>query len=193
MLCKTEWSRKLWSWSHKSNLFWLIFYQLLPTTSVGHKYGQQMRIQMLNLGCKGLSSMQIATDWKPSHETEDKVIILEQAVLLFSSITFCLKRFHQIFWLALQINKLESTKKEKRIIKCTITCVNRVKAWTTIYCNCFWGLKATIERLKRVNVSTTLSGIIGILKCWTGIVQGYWQMFMLTCSATEKFFGMFHW
>ena len=31
MLCKTEWSRKLWSWSHKMNLFWLIFYQLLPT------------------------------------------------------------------------------------------------------------------------------------------------------------------
>ena len=44
------------------NLFWLTFYQLLPTTSVGNKYGQQMRIQILILGCKGLSSMQIATD-----------------------------------------------------------------------------------------------------------------------------------
>ena len=33
----------------------LIFYQLLPTTSVGNEYGQQRRIQMLILGFKGLS------------------------------------------------------------------------------------------------------------------------------------------
>ena len=31
------------------------FYQLLPTTSVGNKWGQQMRIQILILGFKGLN------------------------------------------------------------------------------------------------------------------------------------------
>ena len=31
-----------------------IFYQLLPTTSVGNEKGQQMRIQILILGFKGL-------------------------------------------------------------------------------------------------------------------------------------------
>ena len=33
----------------------LIFYQLLPTTSAGNEYGQQMRIQILILGLKGLN------------------------------------------------------------------------------------------------------------------------------------------
>ena len=32
----------------------MIFYQLLPTTSVGSEWGQQMRIQILILGFKGL-------------------------------------------------------------------------------------------------------------------------------------------
>ena len=32
----------------------LIFYQLLPTTSAANEYGQQMRIQILILGLKGL-------------------------------------------------------------------------------------------------------------------------------------------
>ena len=32
----------------------MIFYQLLPTTSVGNEWGQQMRIQILILGFKGL-------------------------------------------------------------------------------------------------------------------------------------------
>ena len=32
----------------------LIFYQLLPTFSVGNELGQQMRIQILILRCKGL-------------------------------------------------------------------------------------------------------------------------------------------
>ena len=36
------------------NEFFLIFYTLLPTTSVGNEWGQQMRIQILNLGFKGL-------------------------------------------------------------------------------------------------------------------------------------------
>ena len=31
-----------------------MFYQLLPTTSVGNEYGQQMRIQILILRFKGL-------------------------------------------------------------------------------------------------------------------------------------------
>ena len=33
---------------------WLIFYQLLPTTSVGNEEGQQLRIQILILEFKGL-------------------------------------------------------------------------------------------------------------------------------------------
>ena len=32
----------------------MIFYQLLPTTSVGNRQGQQMRIQILIVGFKGL-------------------------------------------------------------------------------------------------------------------------------------------
>ena len=36
--------------------FCLIFYQLLPTTSVGNEYGQQMRFQVLILGFKGLTA-----------------------------------------------------------------------------------------------------------------------------------------
>ena len=36
----------------------LIFYQLLPTTSVGNEYGQQMRIQILILGFTGLNAHQ---------------------------------------------------------------------------------------------------------------------------------------
>ena len=32
-----------------------MFYQLLPTTSVGNEWGQQMRIQILILGFKGLT------------------------------------------------------------------------------------------------------------------------------------------
>ena len=31
-----------------------MFYQLLPSTSVGNEYGQQMRIQILILGFEGL-------------------------------------------------------------------------------------------------------------------------------------------
>ena len=31
----------------------LIFYQILPTTSVGNEQGQQMRVQILILGFKG--------------------------------------------------------------------------------------------------------------------------------------------
>ena len=33
----------------------MIFYQLLSTSSVGNEYGQQMRIQILKLGFKGLT------------------------------------------------------------------------------------------------------------------------------------------
>ena len=132
--------------------------------------------------------IQIALDWRPSHKTEDKAIILEQAVLLFSSITFHLKRFHQIFWLAFHIDKLESIKKEKRIIKCPVTCLNRIKAWTIIYCNCFWGLKATVERLKRVNVCTTLSGIIGILRRWTGILYKFLTNVHVSMFCNWQFF-----
>ena len=35
----------------------LIFYQLLPTNSVGNEEGQQMRIQILISGCKGLEGI----------------------------------------------------------------------------------------------------------------------------------------
>ena len=37
MLCKTEWSWELRTWSHKNKWIWLIFYQPLPTTSVGNE------------------------------------------------------------------------------------------------------------------------------------------------------------
>ena len=35
-----------------------MFYQFLPATSVGNEYGQQMTIQILILGLKGLSIRQ---------------------------------------------------------------------------------------------------------------------------------------
>ena len=56
---------------------YLIFYQLLPTTFVGNEWGQQMRIQILILGLKGLreflfgvcDSWESATDYPSSRGT----------------------------------------------------------------------------------------------------------------------------
>ena len=53
MLCKTEWSCELRTCSQKMNLLDILS-TFLPTTSVGNEWGQQMRIQMLILGFKGL-------------------------------------------------------------------------------------------------------------------------------------------
>jgi len=52
MLCKTEWSWELGTWSHKMNLLDIL--STSPSTSVGNEWGQQMRIQILILGFKGL-------------------------------------------------------------------------------------------------------------------------------------------
>ena len=41
----------------------MIFYQLLPTTSVGNEWGQQLRIQILMLGIKGLINRGLPLDW----------------------------------------------------------------------------------------------------------------------------------
>ena len=51
--CKTEWLWESLTWSHKMNF--LDIYQLLLTTSIGNEQRQQMRIQSLILGFKGLS------------------------------------------------------------------------------------------------------------------------------------------
>ena len=52
MLCKTEWSWELWTWSHQMNLLDIL------STSPHYFYrkwiGEQMRIQILILGFKGL-------------------------------------------------------------------------------------------------------------------------------------------
>ena len=50
--------------SHKMNLL-DIFNQLLPTTSVGNEYEQQMRIQILILGLKESK----ACSWKKKQKT----------------------------------------------------------------------------------------------------------------------------
>ena len=50
--------------SHKMNLL-DIFNQLLPTTSVGNEYEQQMRIQILILGLKESK----ACSWKKKKKT----------------------------------------------------------------------------------------------------------------------------
>ena len=44
--------------------FCLILYQLLPTTSVGNEYGQQMRIQILILGFKALTQSDFHLNFK---------------------------------------------------------------------------------------------------------------------------------
>ena len=62
MLCKTEWSYEN-CWHDHTRWICLIFYQLLPTTSVGNKWGQQTRIQVLILGFKGLTSVLGPTGW----------------------------------------------------------------------------------------------------------------------------------
>ena len=52
---------------------WLTFYQLLPTTSVGHEWGQQMRIQILILGFKGVNRLFVTT-WSPRSNASKQTI-----------------------------------------------------------------------------------------------------------------------
>ena len=54
ILCKTEWSLELGTWSHKMNLLNALS---TPPCSFCRKWmGQQMRISILTLGCKRLSN-----------------------------------------------------------------------------------------------------------------------------------------
>ena len=57
--------------SHKMNLL-DIFNQLLPTTSVGNEYEQQMRIQILILGLKESK----ACSWKKKKKNSISLIFL---------------------------------------------------------------------------------------------------------------------
>ena len=72
---------------------WLIFYQLLPTTSVGNEWGQQMRIQILIFGFKGLTKTR---KWLPQACKMWELLTQRKCLNLFFIFYFFKPRWYNI-------------------------------------------------------------------------------------------------